>query len=93
MDLLLFGDQTTDYLSTLQSLLRDERGPILSIFLGNINTLLQYEITALSNAERSKFPSFSDIDELASRYESDSNKNALVDSVLVCLTQLIHYIQ
>jgi hypothetical protein len=93
MDLLLFGDQTTDYLPTLQTLLKGYRGPILSQFLGNVNAALQFEITVLPNSERTGIPSFSDIDELASIYEYSSDQNALLDSVLVCLTQLVHFIQ
>jgi len=92
MDLLLFGDQSTDYLPTFQALLKGHRGTILSEFFGSVNTALKLEIHALPDLKGYVFPSFSDIDELVSKYERSLSQNATLDSALLCLAQLSHFI-
>jgi len=93
MDVLLFGDQTGDYLFTFQKLLHSYQGPLLSDFLGKVNAVLHYEIAKISKDERAEIPIFSTIEELVSRYKDSFDLNAMLDSTLACLTQLAHFIR
>ncbi|TVY82991.1 Conidial yellow pigment biosynthesis polyketide synthase [Lachnellula suecica] len=91
MDALLFGDQTTDYLSTLLKLLNTPQGPLTSNFLQRVGTTLRNEIETIPKVERHGIPSFSSIDELVGRYETSPDRNAMLDSTLTCLSQLLHF--
>jgi hypothetical protein len=92
MELLLFGDQTTDYLPTLQKLLKLKRSPYLAEFLDAAATLIRNELVILPKQREINVVVFSTIEELVDRYDNGSDKNAVFDSTLACLSQLVHFI-
>ncbi|EPE33704.1 Thiolase-like protein [Glarea lozoyensis ATCC 20868] len=92
MDLLLLGDQTTDYLPTLRKLLRRNRSPYFSIFLEEATALIQNEVLILPKHKNINFPPFSTMEELVDRYEFSDKRNAVLDSTLACLAQIAHFV-
>jgi hypothetical protein len=92
MDLLLFGDQTTDYLSTLRKLLRRSRSPYFSTFLEKATALIEKEIVILPKRTEIDFFPFSTIEELVDGYEFGGKRNAVMDSTLACLAQIAHFV-
>lgn len=93
MELLLFGDQTTNYLATLRSLLQLDRTPYLSTFLEAATTLIKLEIAALPKHVTLRLPTFSIIEELVDQYNYGTERNAVLDSCLISVAQLVHFIK
>lgn len=92
MDVVLFGDQTVDPKQFLTRVLRRKGCPLLSSFLEQVHVALQDEISALPAAARKSLPSFSNIAELVERYHSGEKPNVAIESTLICLAQLTHFI-
>lgn len=94
MAFLLFGDQSLSVYDSLADFYRRKHsGTLCNSFLARTATLLQEEVDRLSNVERLRIPTFSTIQELNDRYNSQSRKNSALDSALVCITQLLLYIE
>jgi iron transport multicopper oxidase len=94
MTFLLFGDQSLNAYECLAGFFRRTNLGILSkSFLEQTSSALQSEIDSLSSVDRQRIPSFSTIQELNERYHASNTKNSAVDSALLCITQLTHYIE
>lgn len=94
MAFLLFGDQSLNAYECLAGFLRRTTLGILSkSFLEQTSLALQNEIDLLSSIDRQRIPTFSSIQELNERYHISNTKNSAVDSALLCITQLTHYIE
>jgi Starter unit:ACP transacylase in aflatoxin biosynthesis len=94
MAFLLFGDQSLNAYECLAAFFRRTNLGILSkCFLEQTSTALQNEIDRLSSVDRQRIPTFSSIQELNERYHVSTTKNSAVDSALLSITQLTHYIE
>lgn len=94
MAFLLFGDQTLDIHGFLADFFKSGNPSILTqSFLDRVGSALRAEVDQLSVLERRRVPHFSSIKELNDRYHARDVKNAAVDSALLCITQLAHYIE
>jgi hypothetical protein len=94
MSFLLFGDQSSDTYSFLSDFCRRGRPSLLSqSFLEKVSVALKTEVNGLSILSRQRVPNFSSIEQLNSRYHESSKKYPALDSALLCITQLAHYIE
>jgi hypothetical protein len=94
MAFLLFGDQSLDTHDFLAEVCHRGNLSILSrSFLEQVGAALREEVDKLPSLERQRVPKFSNIQELNKRYHVGEIKNSAVDSALLCITQLAHYIE
>lgn len=94
MAFLLFGDQTLDIHGFLADFFKSGNPSILAqSFFDRAASALRAEVDQLSILERRRVPHFTTIKELSDRYHAKSIKNAAVDSALLCIVQLAHYIE
>ena len=94
MRILLFGDQALDPHSYIRTqLLAGRTNPLLSLFLQRASVALKREIAQLSPLEQKYIPSFSTIEELVDRAHSTQSYHTGIESALLCISQLAHYIE
>ena len=94
MKILLLGDQALDTRSYIQSqLIVGRTNPILYHFLNRVGVALRYEVSQLPPVERNRIPIFSTIEELVDRTKSERTSHQGVQSALLCISQLAHYIE
>lgn len=94
MRILLFGDQVFDRHTYLRSqLLVGRTNPVLAFFFHRVNLALRREIAQLSPLEARNIPAFSTIEELLDRTYSEPALHVGVESALLCVSQLAHYIE
>lgn len=66
---------------------------MLASFFRRVNLALRREIAQLSPLEAKNIPDFSTIDELLDRTLGQSAPHVGVESALLCISQLAHYIE
>jgi hypothetical protein len=94
MAFLLFEDQSLNAYECLSGFFRRADLGILSkSFLEQASSSLQREIDRLSSVDRQRIPTFSTIQELNEKYHQSNQRNSALDSSLLCITQLTHYIE
>lgn len=93
MAFLLFGDQSLDTHGFLADFYRRGNPSVLSKeFLRLAGDALRDEIERLPRGERRRIPVFRTLQQLNERYHAQSVKFPGIDSALLCITQLAHYI-
>lgn len=93
MAFLLFGDQSLDTHGFLADFYRRGNPSVLSKeFLRLAGDALRDEIDRLPRGERKKIPIFRTLQQLNERYHAQPIKFPGIDSALLCITQLAHYI-
>ncbi|KAJ5054544.1 uncharacterized protein L3040_000815 [Drepanopeziza brunnea f. sp. 'multigermtubi'] len=93
MAFLLFGDQSLGVHGFLADFYQYGNPSVLTIsFLDQVGAALREEVDRLSTIERQRVPTFSSIKDLNENYQAKKIKNSAVDSALLCITQLAHYI-
>jgi hypothetical protein len=94
MSFLVFGDQSLNIHECLVDFLsRGDHGILSKSFLERTNSALQEEVDRLSNIDRRRIPTFNSIQQLNERYHVQAQKNAALDSALLCIAQLALYIE
>ncbi|KAI1098515.1 polyketide synthase [Jackrogersella minutella] len=93
MAFLLFGDQSLDTHGFLADFYRRGNPSVLSReFLRLAGDALRDEIDRLPREERQKIPIFRTLQQLNERYHAQQPKFPGIDSALLCIVQLAHYI-
>lgn len=92
MDIVLFGDQTSDFQALLSKALIRKDLPLLSSFLEKVSFALEDEISSLPANIGRGFPLFSNMAEFVDRYYQAKQPNAATESAITCLAQLTHFI-
>ncbi|KAH7026262.1 polyketide synthase [Microdochium trichocladiopsis] len=93
MSFLLFGDQSLDTHGFLADFFRaGHPGVLAREFLRQVGDALRDEIDALPPIERASIPVFRTLQQLNEKYHAQSSKVPGVDSALLCVAQLAHYI-
>ncbi|KAI0152922.1 polyketide synthase [Xylariaceae sp. FL1272] len=93
MAFLLFGDQSLDTHGFLADFFRQGNPSVLSReFLRLAGEALREEIDQLPRVERQKIPLFRTLQQLNEQYHAQSIKSPGIDSALLCIAQLAHYI-
>lgn len=94
MAFLLFGDQSLDTHGFLAEFFRRGDASVLAkTFLDEAGEALRVEIEQLGALQRSKLPVFMSLPQLNEKYFHQSIKHPGVDSALLCISQLAHYIE
>lgn len=94
MAFLLFGDQAVDIHGFLADFFKSGAlSTLAQSFLDAVAAALRAEVDQLSVLERRRVPQFTSIKELNDRYHAKDIKNAAVDSALLCIAELAHYIE
>ncbi|KAI1438414.1 polyketide synthase [Xylaria sp. CBS 124048] len=93
MSYLLFGDQSLDTYAFLAEFYRQGNPSVLAQrFLTSVGDELRNEIDRLPRVERGRIPIFQKLQQLNERYHRQSIKFPGIDSALLCIVQLAHYI-
>ncbi|KAJ1326724.1 naphtho-gamma-pyrone polyketide synthase [Microdochium nivale] len=93
MTLLLFGDQSLDTHKFIADFLRSgEPGVLAREFLRQAGDALRDEVDSLPRIERASIPVFRTLQQLNEKYHAQATRIPGVDSALLCIAQLIHYI-
>ncbi|KAL9030755.1 MAG: hypothetical protein Q9196_001159 [Gyalolechia fulgens] len=85
MNILLFGDQTTDYHDNLRKKLHQKDNPVLSSFLEKTSAALREEVALQPRVVRDTIPSFFSLLELVNWFDESNVANPAVESA-VCTT-------
>lgn len=86
---LLFGDQTIELGSLTKSLCHQSSNfPTLQIFFRRVQDALQQEISIHDHSSRSILPPFESILDLAEAHVQYGERDTIVSTVLLCITQL-----
>ncbi len=94
MAFLLFGDQSLDTHGFLADFYRQGNPSVLSKeFLQRAGDALRVEVESLPRTRRERIPIFKSLQQLNEKYHGQSNKYPGVDSALLCIAQLAHYIE
>ena len=92
MDLLLFGDQTADQYPLLRKICNRKDNALLSTFLERVSVALRNEVSKLPRPQRDSIPDFLTVGQLVEAYYEKSLKIPQIESCLVTLAQLAHFI-
>ncbi|KAH6673078.1 hypothetical protein B0J14DRAFT_701044 [Halenospora varia] len=92
MDVVLFGDQTSDCQSFLQKALIRNDLPLLTSFLRQVHVTIEKEIGSQPSNLRQNFPAFSNIAEFVERYYQAGKPDPAAESAVTCIAQLTHFI-
>lgn len=92
MDVLLFGDQTADQYPLLRKLTQRKDNAIVSTFLDRVSVALRDETRKLPRSRREVVPDFLNVSNLIEAYFEKGVKVPELESSLVTICQLAHYI-
>lgn len=91
---LLFGDQSLDTHHFFADFLRSgEPGVLAREFLRQVGDALRDEVDSLPRIERASIPVFRTLQQLNEKYHAQATRVPSVDSALLCIAQLVHYIE
>ena len=92
MNVLLFGDQTADQTSLLRKVVTRKENALLQTFLDQVSVALRDETKKLPKTIRSTIPDFLTVNHLVEAYVEKGNKVPQLESCLVTVAQLAHFI-
>ncbi|KEZ40717.1 Conidial yellow pigment biosynthesis polyketide synthase [Scedosporium apiospermum] len=93
MAFLLFGDQSLDTHGFLAEFCREGNPSILAkAFLERATHALREEVDGLTRLQQANIPSFRTLYQLNEKYHTQDQKHPGIDSALLCIAQLAHYI-
>ena len=91
MEIYIFGDQTADCRSFLSKVFHHRGSLLLDCFLEQAARAVQQEV-AIREYGFSRVPDFGTIQELSDRYYQQDIADPAIESTLVCISQLAHFI-
>ena len=89
---LLFGDQTAEQYSLLHKVVLHKENVLLRNFVERCSVALREECRLLSRSQRDMIPDFLSVNDLKEAYYQKGSKVAMVESALLVIAQLGHYI-
>ncbi|KAL5395849.1 Type I Iterative PKS [Paraphaeosphaeria minitans] len=92
MNALIFGDQTADQYVVLRKAITWQDNALLKTFLERISVVLREETQKLPRAQREQIPDFLTVGDLVEAYYAKSSKVTQLESCMVTIAQLAHYI-
>ena len=92
MEILLFGDQTADQSLLLRKLAQRKDNAIVTTFLERAAVALREEIRRIPRIRREAIPDFLTISNLVEAYFNKNIKIPDIESTLVTIAQLAHYV-
>ena len=91
MEVYIFGDQTADCRSFLTKVFRHKGSLLQDNFLAQASRAIREEISAREHGVNN-IPEFGTVQELADRYYTQDVADPAIESTLVCISQLAHFI-
>jgi len=92
MNVLVFGDQTADQFLLLRKVTARKDNTLLSTFLERVSVALREEAAKLPGTQREKIPAFLTVGQLVEAYYEKGVKVPELESSLVTVAQLAHFI-
>ena len=92
MNVLLFGDQTADQSSLLRKVVNRRENALLQTFLDQVSVALREETRKLPKTVRDAIPDFLTLSHLIEAYFEKGTKVSQLESCLVTIAQLSHFI-
>jgi hypothetical protein len=92
MNVFIFGDQTADQVPLLKKIVSRRDNSLLATFLERASLAVREEIQRLPKTQRDAIPDFLTISQLVQLYHEKGLKVPAIESVLVTVAQLGHYI-
>lgn len=93
LHILLFGDQTGDYVKILSQLLHIKENTVLTSFFEKAYYALRDEVSQQPRAVRDQISGFSSIADLVARYsESTAARSNPLESALTCISHIACFI-
>lgn len=93
MEIFLFGDQNADCHDFLRHIFSLKENPVLSSFLTRVGTALSEEVFRQPQRPyHEAIPAFESVQELVDRHYASDQPSPAVESAIVCLAQLSHFI-
>ena len=91
-NVLLFGDQTAEQYPLLRKVVLRYQNPLVMSFLERVSVVLREEIKQLPRTQRDVIPDFLTVSNLVEAYYEKGEKLPQMESCLVTIAQLGHYI-
>ena len=91
MEVFIFGDQTADCRSFLTKVFQQRGSLLLDAFLAQAAQAVRQEV-AVRGHGFSRIPDFGTIQELTDRYFKQEIADPAIESTIVCVSQLAHFI-
>jgi hypothetical protein len=91
--IILFGDQTDDFLSLRRLLSPNRAPPLLEPFLNNAIRGLRAEIGSLPLQDRQQYPNFPTVASILDWRSRQQKPYPAIDSALTCINQLAQFIE
>jgi Starter unit:ACP transacylase in aflatoxin biosynthesis len=92
MNVLIFGDQTADQAQLLKKVTARKDNTLLSTFLERTAVALREEVERLPKIQREVLPDFLTVSNLVENYFQKGVKIPQLESCLVTIAQLSHFI-
>ena len=92
MNVLIFGDQTADQYPLLRKACGRKNNASLTTFLERTSVVLREEVQKLPRTQREQIPDFLTVCDLVENYYMTGVKVAQLESCMVTIAQLAHYI-
>ena len=89
---LLFGDQTAEQYPLLHKVVLRKENPLLRNFVERASVALREECRLLPRSQRDVIPDFLTVNDLIEAYYQKGTKVAMLESALLVIAQLGHYI-
>jgi hypothetical protein len=92
MNVFIFGDQTADQTPLLRRIVSRKDNSLLSTFTERAASALREEVERLPRTQRDAIPDFLTLSQLVQQYHENGVKISQIESSLVTVAQLGHYI-
>jgi len=92
MNVLIFGDQTADQTQLLRKIANRKDNTLLTAFLERAAAAVRDEVEKLPKIRRASIPDFLTISHLVEAYYEKGLKVPQIESCLVTIAQLAHFI-
>lgn len=90
--ILLLGDQTAEQYPLLRKVVLRNKNALVTAFLENVSVVLREEIGKLPSTQRQSIPDFLTVSDLVEPYYAKALKIPAIESSLLTIAQLGHYI-
>ncbi|KAI7306552.1 hypothetical protein KC315_g14198, partial [Hortaea werneckii] len=91
-NVLLFGDQTAEQYPLLNKIVLRKENALVITFVERCAKALREETNALPRSQRNAVPDFLTVNDLKEAYHQKGVKVPMVESALVTIAQIGHYI-
>lgn len=91
-NIFFLGDQTAEQYPLLKKVILRNKNALVSTFCERIALALRDEVTKLPRPQRDAIPDFLTLNDLVESYYAKGDKIPQIESVMVTIAQLGHYV-